>query len=95
VFKAHRLLYHSTLVSRVIKKKKNPQPPFECIHGGRVVIGKCVNDGLHDGGGVRVCRARQRLTCLRGYLAHTKAPPPHRNSVGPLGVHHSKETASH
>jgi len=27
VFKAHRLLYHSTLGSRVIKKKKKTGPP--------------------------------------------------------------------
>jgi hypothetical protein len=33
VFKAHRPLYHSTLGSRVIKKKTTP---WGCIHGGRV-----------------------------------------------------------
>ena len=40
VFKAHRLLYHSTLGSRVIKKKKEERVKMECWWQG--------NTPLHD-----------------------------------------------
>ena len=36
VFKAHKLLYHSTLGSRVIKKKKRGDA---LLHGGGSVVG--------------------------------------------------------
>ena len=36
VFRAHRLLFHSTLGSRVIKKEN---PPAEFVRGGRVLTG--------------------------------------------------------
>ena len=61
VFKAHRLLYHSTLGLRVIKKKKK----VTCDSGER---------GRKP---VELPRFRTlALLVLQGYLAHKKTPTP-------------------
>jgi len=81
VFKAHRLLYHSTLGLRVIKKKKK----FVCVprktlrgtslpgYPGRGVTKMLLSQGKNP----IICATNMSaLNSLQGYLAHKKQPPP-------------------
>jgi len=73
VFKAHRLLYHSTLGSRVIKKKKKFVPAAHDRYR---------SSQYHGALPIRL-QATIRLECfdrrprmLQGYLAYKKLQPP-------------------
>ena len=72
VFKAHRLLHHSALGSRVIKKKKSVRSP-RVRHGAGP--GKCARGRAR--GGTRECSAAARRlpAPVQGYLALKKQPP--------------------
>jgi len=64
VFKAHRLLYHSTLALRVIKKKKfAPSSLYyneKCVAQLQILLAPPKTQGV----------------LVQGYLAHKKRPPP-------------------
>ena len=60
VFTAHRLVFHSTIGPRVIKKKKKKTPGI--LHGTVSTEGGTFSGGL--------------CPPLQGYLAHKKQPPP-------------------
>ena len=79
VFKAHRLVYHSTLGLRVIKKKKK-RSPFSCEYS---------TDRPSS-----YLRGATPCVEVQGYLAHKKSPTPlgppkdpaHMPTVGSYGV---------
>ena len=89
MFKAHRLVYHSTLGSRVIKKKKVqqrgrlfrvPDPVsgggygVERFRGGLVF--KAHRLLYHSTLGLSLLRGPDPVPGVQGYLAHKKTPPP-------------------
>jgi len=86
VFKAHRLLYHSTLGLRVIKKKKKmPSQWLQRLHWSHWSAESSECEW-------RVHPLRGPLTGVQGYLAHKKQPPP----LGPpYGPRHSPNVGSY
>ena len=83
VFEAHRLLYHSTLGLRVIKKKKKLQlrlRVFRHVNTRKFVIyltlSSHIRHSLHT---ISHALHTQRVRLLQqGYLGHKKAPPSRR-----------------
>jgi len=67
VSKAHRLLYHSTLGLRVIKKKRTSRQPRLSLPVLSEESGAAIKITFH---------LKQEADDLQGYLAHMKPPPP-------------------
>ena len=81
VFKAHRLLYHSTLGLRVIKKKKKVERAMQrASDAGRCCSRLFSCEAVQ--GRLNTSPPRNRFTCLRSRVAPRRRPPAHRAAAG-------------